>query len=405
MRELNVEQLEYAIGRLVHLVEYREIKQTHLAQLSGVSQSQISKILSRSSENGGDGNAPSEELLRKLFHALGLKLADILNESECLPNEILGYLGTPLTSLSEKADKELRRVVDAIRTVASEERFQSPRFDIYWPGDFTHPLEHANILPNQVYITDRSRASSYDFVVLFCGATSYGVGQENEIASQAGVPAIRLIPASGISRMMTGSFLRSIDISFSGSLDTGVVLNAVDLRNALQEIRKIYFRHRALYRGLNKDGFGGRLKKLVDDRCGDYVQFATDLGISLSYLHVLMKEPFVVSNPSARLLGRIAARLGERVAYLLGESEEVDPIWVESSNSWRLWIEKTPNLDARTAVNLRDQWRHDYRAARQEQQSSSASFRTSSKLMREVDWDNQYRQKASGTSGRQDKLL
>lgn len=402
MRELSMEQVEYAICRLVSLVEFREIKQTQLEHLSGVNQSTISKIISRSQE-------PSEEILRKLFQALGLKFADILNESDCLPNEILGYLATPLTSLSEKADVELRRIVSLVGRVASEERFQSPRFEIYWPGDHTHPLVHANISASQVYVTDRSRASTYDFIVLFCGAPSYGVGQENEIATQAGVPAIRLIPANGMSRMMMGSFVRSIDVKYTGSLDTSIVLNSIDLQKAFQEIRKIYFRHRALYRGLNSDAFGTRLKKLVDDRCGgDYVLLADDLGISLSYLHTLMKEPFAVSNPSARLLGRLATRLGERVAYLLGESEEVDPVWIESNNSWRLWIDKTPGLDACIALNLREQWRHDFRVARRERQNASASFRTSSKVMREADWDKQYRQKArndSGADGHQTKLL
>src|SRR6266852_1221021 len=117
---------------------------------------------------------------------------------------------------------------------------------------------------SQVYITDRSRASTYDFIVLFCGAPSYGVGQENEIATQAGVPAIRLIPTQEISRMMIGSFVRAIDIKYSGSLETGISFGANELSRSFQEIRRIYFRHRALYRGLNKDSFGNRLKRLVD---------------------------------------------------------------------------------------------------------------------------------------------
>lgn len=41
-----------------------------------------------------------------------------------------------------------------------------------------------------MYLIDRSRASTFHFLVILCGAPSYGVGQENEIATQAGVPAI-----------------------------------------------------------------------------------------------------------------------------------------------------------------------------------------------------------------------
>lgn len=409
MRELRMEQVEYALGRLVQLVESREIKQTQLEQISGVNQSTISKILSHSQDNGGDKYIPSEEILKKLFQALGLKLTDILNESDCLPDEILGYLATPLTALSQVSDKELRQVVDKIRSTASDRQFEPPRFEIYWPGDHTHPLQHADIPASQVYVTDRSRASTYDFIVLFCAASSYGVGQENEIATQSGVPAIRLIPEQGISRMMIGSFIDAIDIKYSGTLETGIAFSAKDLQAALQEIRKIYFRRRAMDRGLNMDAFGGRLKRLIDDRCGgDYIQFSSDLGISLAYLHNLMKEPFAVSNPSARLLGRIAVRLGERVAYLLGESEENDPVWIESNTSWRQWIDNAAGIGARDALELRDQWRNDYRLARRSQESSSASFRNSQIPMREIDWDKQYQKKTKNQGGKnatQGKLI
>ena len=402
-----MEQIEYALGRLVQLVASRETTQTQLAQISRVNQSTISKILS-SSQDGGEKYVPSEDILKKLFQALGLKLSDILNESDCLPDEILGYLATPLTGLSESADKQLRQVVSKIRSAAAHKQFEAPRFEIYWPGDHTHPLLHAGISATQVYVTDRSRASTFDFIVLFCGAPSYGVGQENEIATQSGVPAVRLVPEHGMSRMMIGSFISAIDIRYSGTLETGIVFNAKDLQAALQEIRKIYFRRRAMDRGLNMDAFGVRLKRLIDDRCsGDYIQFSSDLGISLAYLHTLMKEPFAVSNPSACLLARIAARLGERIAYLLGESDENDPVWIESNASWRQWINNTTGIDAREALELRDQWRTDYRMAFRGQESS-ASFRNSMRPMKEVDWDKEYqkRAKSQGTkNAAQSKLV
>ena len=65
---------------------------------------------------------------------------------------------------------------------------------------------------------------------------------------------------------MSGSFLISRDILFDGSLETGIVLDSAKLKDALHQIRETYFRHRALYRGMNGDAFGDRLRKLVDDR-------------------------------------------------------------------------------------------------------------------------------------------
>jgi transcriptional regulator with XRE-family HTH domain len=345
------------------------MKQVEIERLSGVDQSTISKIIH--SRDIDEQYAPSAEVLQKLFQGLGIPLADIINESDHLAEEIVGYLATPLTGLTKSEDNEVRRVVAAIRKLASEPQFVKPRFEMYWPGDHTHPTQHATMTPAQVYVTDRSRASTHDFIILFCAASSYGVGQENEIATQAGVPAIRLVPPAGLSRMMLGSFAHASDIPYSGNLKSRVALDEDKLRNALQAIRNSYFRTHALYRGMNGDGFGRRLRKLVDDRCnGEHLQFATDIGVSLLYLHKMMDEPFVVSNPSSLLLRRIAHRLGERVAFLLGEEEENDPIWLESHASLRSWVDKTPGLDARIVFRMRDQWRNEY--AVEKRRSSSA---------------------------------
>jgi len=397
MKDLTKEQLEYAVGRFVSLYQSREIKQTELERSSGVTQSTISKIVSRFQENG-ERYVPGTETLQKLFQALGFRLADILHESDEFADEISGYLATPLTGLSESEDAEVRRVVDSIRAIAAEVEFAAPKFEVYWPGDHTHPKQHADVSASQVYVTDRSRASTHDFIILFCGAPSFGVGQENEIATQAGVPAIRLVPA-GLSRMMLGSFIRAIDIPYTGSLNTGIVFDFEKLRSALKDICHMYFRNRAFYLGLNGDQFGKRLRKLIDERCnGNDSHFADDICISLSYLHKLISEPFSVSNPSSRLLKRMAHRLGERVGYLLGEAEEADPTWIQSHAAWRSWIDNTKGLDAGIALRIRDEWRHEYAMLRRDQQNM-ASFRKPTSLMREIDWDKKYQQVRSKRKG------
>ncbi len=86
------------------------------------------------------------------------------------------------------------------------------------------------------------------------------------------------------------------------------------------------------------EGFGDRLRQLIDDRCGSYEQFAHDLGISNSYLDSLMGESIAVSNPRVRLLQRMALRLNERVSYLVGDSDESDSIWIESHAAWRSYV-------------------------------------------------------------------
>lgn len=314
MENLTIEQSAFAVATLENLVNARGLTQNQLEHLSNVKQSQISKILSRQAD-------PTRDVLVKLFKALGLKLEDILHDAPTSPvDEILGYLATPLTAVvaCDRQNTELERVVSELRRLASSLEFLDPRFNLYWPGDYTHPTRHPDFKPSQVYLTDRSRASTFDFIVIFCAAPSYGVGQENEIATQAGLPSLRLIPKA-ISRMMSGSFLQAIDVEYSGTLESGIVFDGHDVVRALTEIRKTYFRHRALFRGMNGNDFGDRLRKLMDGRSGDYIGVASDLGINLLYLESLMTEPFAVSNPSARLLRRMGLLLNVSVGYLLGK--------------------------------------------------------------------------------------
>jgi transcriptional regulator with XRE-family HTH domain len=379
MKELSKEKIEYAVTALKKIIEQRGLNQTQLEELSGVNQSTISKIFSRATD-------PSYEVLKKLYQASGLTLRSVLYDSDDFVHDLLGYLATPLTGVVQdsKAEGELQQVVTRIKEVAKS--FHDPEIELYWPGDHTHPVKNPNFTPQQVYLTDRSRASTHDFILLFCAAPSYGVGQENEIATQAGLPAIRIVP-HGISRMMSGSFVNAVDVPYSGSLVTGVSFDAETLRVAFERIRKTHFRHRALYKNMNGNSFGKRLRKLIDERSGDYVQFADELGVRLTYLHTLMDDQFAVSNPSARLLKRMAVRLCTTVAFLIGESEEADPVWVETHESWRKWINSS-SVDAKVAVDLRDEWRHEYELNRVEQ--TTASFRKSFGPLSSVDWDSRY---------------
>jgi transcriptional regulator with XRE-family HTH domain len=383
MRQLTNHQIDLAVTTLQRLMNSRGLTQTELAQLSGLNQPAISKIIARS-------QVPSVENLKKLFQAAGLKLSDVLNETEGLGHEILGYLATPLTGVvkDERCDSELRNIVKKIKEVCSSSEFADLPFDLYWPGDFTHPVKNPDFPAAQVYLTDRSRASTHDFLILFCAEPSFGVGQENEIATQAGIPAIRLIP-EGTSRMMLGSFVKRIDIKFVGSLRTGIKFNADELSTAFREVRRLYIQNRFLFKNINGIGFGERLRKSIDARSGDYLRFAEQLGVNISYLNAMMDEHPSVSNPSIRLLKKMAAILQEDVGFLIGESEEADAIWIDSKISWHAWATETPGLDAGLAITMRDEWRDDYRS--QKAQPSISSFRKPVQAMQKTDWDTLYK--------------
>lgn len=392
MEEFSKYEIEGAVSCIKNIMTRRELGQDQLAVMSGVSQSTISKVFS------GESGA-SQQVMRKLCRALGVRLEDILDGARDLLHDLCGYLGTPLTGLTPQMDTELQRTVDSIKNVAHA--FTNPKIELYWPGDFTHPLRNAQFTPQQVYLVDRSRASTHDFIVLFCGAPSYGVGQESEIATQAGLPAIRLIP-NKVSRMISGSFLHAIDVPFTGSLETRVEFDPVQLRSALESIRPIYFKHRALYRNPGDSSFGKRLSRLIHERTGGNRSAATELGISLSYLNVLMEENLIVSNPSAQLLGRMAALFGTTVGYLLGEGEETDAVWVESKASWKRWIDSDPGIGASLANAILEEWAHDFRVGQNEQ--SVASYRKPVGPLTEADWKSRYERKkgkvAANASGK-----
>jgi transcriptional regulator with XRE-family HTH domain len=277
-----------------------------------------------------------------------------------------------------------------VKDVSRSEEFKSPSFDLYWPGDHTHPTKHPEFSPEQVYAIDRSRASTFDFIILLCASSSYGVGQENEIATQAGLPAIRLIP-EGISRMMSGSFVCTTDIVLRGTPSNGVYFDKTELLKAFRHVRQLYFQHLALYKNINGNGFGERLRTLINDRSGDYKQFAEKLGVSSFYLQTLMDEPFAVTNPSARLLKRMAHILSVTVGYLLGETGDADPIWIESMANFHSWIRNTKGVEALPAFELREEFKTEFH--RERHKPLLASFRNSAqKAVTEIDWDRRYKQ-------------
>lgn len=214
-------------------------------------------------------------------------------------------------------------------------------------------------------------------------------GQENEIATQAGVPAIRLVN-SQVSRMMLGSFLRSFDVQYTGSLKEGIFFSDEDFTKALRGIVKLHCSHGALYSSMNGIDFGPRLKKLGDERIRDSRAFAEELGVSLDYVQALMVEPLAVTNPGARLLERMSILLGESVGFLLGEKEKDDAVYRESKENFNAWVrESGDDVDARTANEIFDQWKIDYFARKVE--ISPVSLRSEVRAIGRADWDGMFR--------------
>src|SRR6266404_1154526 len=135
MRQLSTEDLQFAAARLARIFSRMGFSQTELAQLSSVGQPTISKIL------GDDPTySPTEDILARLFEALGHNLYDIVKAPGNVPERLSAYLATPLTALDQHAHAVLRKVVDDVRAIASDRAFDALPFNIYWPGEHTHPV-------------------------------------------------------------------------------------------------------------------------------------------------------------------------------------------------------------------------------------------------------------------------
>ena len=381
MEEYTRGQLEYVLDYVKQVSQSRHLKQTVLEMDSGVPQPTISRLFAGQLE-------PTPELLRKLCMGLGTNFEEVVHTPERTVPYLLGYVATPLTGLSDAEDRELRRLVLKLKAIAGPDAFPDPRIELHWPGDFTHPKLNPEHTPQQVYRKDRASASTCNFLVMLCLSPSYGVGQENEIATQAGNPAIRFIN-SGVSRMLGGSLLHSTDILFTGSLKDGIHFEETDFARALTWVQQTYYLQLPVFRDLNGHEFGQRLAQLLDKRVANRCDFARKLGVAEQYLDVLVQESFIVSNPSARLLKRLSRLLGVSVGYLLGESKDADPVWIDSHASWRAWI-RTLGVEAGPALEMMDDWEAEYIRKATYQQPGVASHRNDLVARSKQDWDIEY---------------
>src|SRR5260370_33384062 len=98
-----LDQCEFAVEVLRSIKESRGYSQVEMEQLSSVDQSTISKGLKGQMQ-------PTAETLTRLFDGFGVKLEHVLREATSTSNEIVRYLGTPLTTVATgRADLERRR--------------------------------------------------------------------------------------------------------------------------------------------------------------------------------------------------------------------------------------------------------------------------------------------------------
>jgi serine/threonine protein kinase len=163
------------------------------------------------------------ELSRKLLQrepalrpASALASLDLL--AAAVPDDVplRSYFACSLTRTDDIRKNRTEEVAKTLRTAADQQGFS-----LYLPGEHTHPLGAPNLSAPEVYWIDRERVASSDLLVIYGDEPSFGVGQEAEIAANAGVPIVIFWSSDvSVSRMLRGIAGRVIaEIVFSDDAD------------------------------------------------------------------------------------------------------------------------------------------------------------------------------------------
>ena len=134
-----------------------------------------------------------------------------------IPNDqqaahLRAYLATALTGLPDSERERIFALCRRLRSLCAEHGVV-----LYLPFDHTDPVAHADVPNAVVYERDRKQVVTSDLILMLCTGASYGVGQENEIAAENGVPVAYLVQnGCKVSRMLLGSDTRKVEIRYDG---------------------------------------------------------------------------------------------------------------------------------------------------------------------------------------------
>lgn len=194
-------------------------------------------------------------------------------------------------------------------------------YSVYLPGEHTHPLGAPDLSAPEVYWIDRERVAGSDLLLILADDPSFGVGQEAEIASNAGVP-IAIFHSKGVdvSRMLRGIAGRIIaQIEFVDDLDleSKVTQFFSDNKGRLQLSRRS--REREYHQRV-----GNRLREIRTAENLTTDDLAHKAEVSRELVESLETRPEQLSNISIVNLRRIARSLNVPPAEFLKEQSGKD---------------------------------------------------------------------------------
>jgi Predicted transcriptional regulators len=340
-------------------------RQDELADKADLSQSEVSKI-----ENGNFRNL-NEETIKKLARAFEIApemlvratpFASLFGQAEAFPfgpidegPPFTAYFASALTGLSNEQEEEIKDLDQKVDEICK--RYSSYPVVLYRPRLKTSPKDNPDVSPRDVYEIDQERVTSADVVILAAIFPSLGAGMELQLAYQS-CSSVILIKKQGqpLSRMVIGCPVRMEIVEYSDLDDLDKKLSA-----AMDSIFPIFAQFRLSQpqsqNASNDLELGERIRQLRDHRKLSQSDLARMVGVSTASIESLETKPEQVTNPSLKMLRRIAHALMISETYLISGHgipiHQVNPIFNEHREALRAFSVEV----GMSAEDLEEMWK------------------------------------------------
>lgn len=300
--------------------------QDDLAQAAKLSQSEVCKV-----EKGRVKDVTKETVgkLAVAFNvdpgrlALGTPFAHFFGESDTLPTgtliecpPIMAYFASALTGLDDTQLAELKELDQTVEAVCNS--YDRYPVVLYRPRLTTSPQDNPLIADRDVYEIDSGRVASSDILILAAIFPSLGAGMELQMAYDCCTPVI-LLTKNGIrlSKMATGCPVRKKVVTYGSIREL-----PERLADGLNEIIPIIAEHRLGYEQSDNESEGLSLGQRIRHLRAELhdlteADLARMVGVDTACIEYLESKPEQISNPSLRLLKKIARALLTSDSYIL----------------------------------------------------------------------------------------
>ncbi len=233
------------------------------------------------------------------------------------------YFAAALTRMSEKGMNKMERIAKIVKHEGD-----NTGYAVYLPKQYTDPDEVPELTSREVYWIDRERVASSDLLIVYGDEPSIGVGQEVEIATNAGVPIVLLYSKGArISRMLLGTAGRIVGkIEITKESEVGTQMNDFFKKNS----------SRILFNRKSREfeyqiRLGKRVRSIRDEMGFSIKELASSSDVDSEQIENLETRPEKLSTISIINLRRLSKTLNVTPAELLKdqseEEQKLEEIW------------------------------------------------------------------------------